>query len=99
MDQRSFQNLLRRTVALPVALLVLLAATLAGEVVLLTATQHWVDHSDQVIATAREVMRNVVEMETGLRGYHLTHDQTFLDAYNEAKSRFPEQLELLQRLT
>jgi PAS domain S-box-containing protein len=99
MDQRSFQKLLRRTVALPVVLLVLLAVVLASEIVLLFATLRWVDHSDQVISTARQLQRQIVEMDTALRGYHLTGDDTFLDSYNDAKLRVPEQFSLLEKLT
>jgi PAS domain S-box-containing protein len=99
MDQRSFQRLLRRTVALPVILLVLLAVTLAAEIVLLSASLHWVDHSDQVISTARQLQRQIVEMDTDLRGYYLTGDQAFLDSYSEAKSRLPEQSAHLEQLT
>ena len=99
MDQRSFQRLLRRTVALPVILLVLLAATLAGEIVLLSASLRWVDHSDQVISTARQLQRQIVEMDTDLRGYYLTGDQAFLDSYDEAQSRLPEQSNHLEQLT
>ncbi len=86
-------------VAIPVALLVLLAVVLGSEILLLNWSLRRVDHSDQVIASARQLLRNVVEMDTGLRGYHLTRDPSFLDTYTEAKSRVPEQLESLQRLT
>jgi PAS domain S-box-containing protein len=99
MDQRSFQKLLRRTVALPVVLLVLLAVVLASEILLLSGTLRWVDHSDQVIATARQLQRQIVEMDTALRGYRLTSDRTFLDTYNDAKSRVPEQVARLEELT
>ncbi len=99
MDQRSFQKLLRRTVALPVILLVLLAVVLGSEILLLSATLRWVDHSDQVISNARQLQRQIVEMDTALRGYHLTNDTTFLDTYNEAKSRVPEQFSVLESLT
>ena len=99
MDQRSFQRLLRRTVALPVVLLVMLAVVLASEIVLLFATLRWVDHSDQVISTARQLQRQIVEMDTALRGYHLTDDPIFLDSYNDAKLRVPEQISLLEKLT
>ena len=93
MDQRSFQNLLRRTVALPVVLLVLLAATLTAEILLLSWSLRWVDHSDQVTSQARTAMRSFLEMDTGLRGYYLTGDQTFLDSYNDLKAKLPEQLD------
>jgi PAS domain S-box-containing protein len=99
MDQASFQKLLRRTVALPVLLLVMLAAVLASEILLLGASLRWVDHSDQVIATARQLMRNMVEMDTAERGYSLTKEPSFLETYNEAESRVPEQIQILEKLT
>ncbi|HUI83627.1 MAG TPA: CHASE3 domain-containing protein [Candidatus Binatia bacterium] len=99
MDERSFQALLRRTIVLPVVLLVLLAATLAGEFLLLSFTLHWVDHSDQIIATARQCQRSLVEMDTVVRGYYLTGDAAFLQSYAEARSAVPDQLELLHTMT
>jgi PAS domain S-box-containing protein len=99
MDQRSFQSLLRRTVALPVVLLVLLALMLAAETLLLSWSLRWVDHSDHVIAEARTAMRSVVEMDTALRGYYLTGDQSFLESYDEVKAKLPEQLEAILKLT
>ena len=98
MDQLSFQRLLRRTVALPVVLLVLLAATLVAEILLLSWSLRWVDHSDQVTSQARTAMRSVAEMDTGLRGYYLTGDQTFLDSYNDLKAKLPEQLDTTMQL-
>ncbi len=99
MEERSFKRLLRRTVAVPVILLMLLAATLVGEILLLSFSLRWVDHSDQVISNARQMMRYMVEMDTGQRGYHLTGDRTFLDGYGDARSKFPEQSDLLGRMT
>ncbi len=99
MDERSFQKLLRRTVALPVFLLVVLAGILAVEIGVLSASLRWVDHSDQVISRMRQATRNVLEMETALRGYYLTGDRSFLDAYNEAKSQASEQLDAVAALT
>ena len=99
MDHRSFQKLLRRTVLLPVALLLLLAATLVVEILLLNASIRWVDHTDQVIANARQLIRYMVDMESGIRGYFLTGDTFFLDSYIAAKPQVPEQLALLEQLT
>ena len=99
MDQRSFQKLLRRTVLIPVALLLLLTATLVVEIVGLTTSFGWVDHADQVIANARQLMRSMTDMESELRGFFLTGDQSFLDAYNSAKEGVPEQLTVLDHLT
>ena len=99
MDQRRFQRLLRRTVAIPVTLLVLLAVTLLVEIITLTNSLKWVDHAEQVISNSRQLMRYMIDMETGLRGYHLTGDKTFLDAYEAGKARVPDQTALLLRLT
>jgi len=99
MDQRSFQSLLRRAVALPVILLVSLAVILAAEVLLLSRSLRWLDHSDKIIANARQLGREVSEMDTGLRGYFLSDDKTFLQNYVEARARIPGQIDLLAQLT
>jgi len=99
MDQRRFQRLLRRTVAIPVTLLVLLAVTLLVEILTLTNSLKWVDHAEQVISNSRQLMRYMVDMETGVRGYHLTGDKTFLEPYEVGKARVPEQTALLLRLS
>ena len=99
MDERSFQRMLRRTVLIPVVLLVLLAVTLVGEILTLTRSLKWVDHAEQVISNSRQLMRYMVDMETGVRGYHLTGDKSFLEPYQAAKPRVPEQLALLLKLT
>ncbi len=99
MDQRSFQRLLRRTVLIPVVLLLLLTATLVVEILGLTTSFGRVDHADEVILNARQLMRYMLDMESGLRGFHLTGDQSFLDPYNAAKPRVPEQAATLEQLT
>src|SRR5208337_289300 len=99
MDERRFQRLLRRTVAIPVTLLVLLAVTLLVEILTLTSSLKWVDHAEQVISNSRQLMRYMVDMETGVRGYHLTGDKTFLEPYEVGKARVPEQTALLLRLS
>ncbi|MGB7553816.1 MAG: CHASE3 domain-containing protein [Candidatus Korobacteraceae bacterium] len=99
MDQRSFQKLLRRTVLIPVVLLLLLTATLVVEILGLTTSFGWVDHTDQVIVNVRQLARYMLDMESGLRGFYLTGDQSFLDAYKAAKEEVPDQLKVLDHLT
>ncbi|MFZ0912048.1 MAG: CHASE3 domain-containing protein [Candidatus Korobacteraceae bacterium] len=99
MDQRKFQKLLRRTVLIPVVSLLLLTATLVVEIVGLTTSFGRVDRSDQVIADVRQLMRSITDMESELRGFFLTGDQSFLDAYNSAKEGVPGQLAVLDQLT
>ena len=99
MDQRSFQKLLRRTVLIPVAVLLLLTATLVVEILGLTTSFGWVDHADQVIVDTRQLMRSMTDLESELRGFFLTGDRSFLDAYNSAKAGVLEQLTVLDHLT
>ena len=99
MDEQSFKRLLRRTVAVPVALLVPLAVLLTVEILSLTSALRWVSHAEEVIANSRQLMRYTIEMETGLRGYYLTGDRRFLDPFLASRSGVFEELGLLQRLT
>jgi PAS domain S-box-containing protein len=99
MDERSFKRLLRRTVAIPVALLALLAILLTVEILSLTSAMHWVDHAEEVITDSRQLMRYMIDMETGLRGYYLTGERRFLDPFVSARPGVFQELDLLQRLT
>ncbi len=99
MDERSFHKLLRRTVAIPVVLLVLLAVTLLIEILSLTNSLKWVDHAEQVISNSRQLMRYMVDMETAVRGYRLTGDRSFLEPYDAARQHIDGQTELLLNLT
>ncbi len=99
MQTRTFRNLLRRTLFLPLILLVLLAVTLVVEVLSLTSSLAWIDHSDRVIDQSRQAMRSMVEMESSVRGYELTRDPKFIDSFQQAKSQLPDEMSRLIRLT
>ncbi|HEX8893416.1 MAG TPA: CHASE3 domain-containing protein, partial [Terriglobales bacterium] len=68
------------------ALLVLLAVLLTVEILSLTSALRWVDHAEEVIANSRQLMRYMIEMETGLRGYYLTGNRRFLDPFVASRS-------------
>ena len=72
-----------------------LTAILAAEVLLLSRSLGWLDHSNRVIAAGRQLGRDVSEMDTGLRGYFLSGDTSFLDSYRQAKGRVPGELDRL----
>lgn len=99
METSSFRNLLRRTLFLPLVLLVLLAVTLVVEVLSLTSSLRWVDHSDRVIDASRQAMRSMVEMESSLRGYELTRDPEFLNTFDDARKRLPDNIDRMVSLT
>ncbi len=99
MDKSSFQKLLRRTVAIPVILLVLLSATLVIEVLSLANSLRELDHSDRVMANARQAMRYMVDMESSVRGFELTGDKAFVDAFEQARQQLPDSIDQLVQLT
>ena len=99
MQTRNFRKLLRRTLFLPLIILVLLAVTLIVEVLSLTSNLSWVDHSDHVIDRSRQAMRLMVEMESNLRGYELTRDPKFEDGFRQAKAQLPDMINSLVQLT
>jgi PAS domain S-box-containing protein len=99
MQTRNFRNLLRRTLFLPLILLVLLAVILVVEVLSLTTNLRWVDHSDHVIDSSRQTMRYMVEMESSLRGYELTRDPKFIESFQQAKAQLPSGIERMVQLT
>ena len=98
MDPKRFQRLLARTFAAPIIVIGFLAGTLlwlnSRQDRLLSA----VDHSDQVIMQAGRLLRLVVDQETGMRGYLLTGDSSFLDPYDKSAAHIEDTLQTLTRL-
>jgi PAS domain S-box-containing protein len=99
MDERSFQRLLRRTVAIPVALLVLLAGVLVVEILFLTASLRKVDSTLEVISNARALLRYMIDMESSIRGYYLTGKSEYLKPFVADKTAVSKELSLLSELT
>ncbi len=79
----------RLTIALvtPVVLLFALGAVLGRQVLLLAENASWVDHTDQVISTAYQTQLQIIDQETGIRGYFLTGDRVFLEPFERARPR------------
>ena len=58
----------------------------------------WVDHTDEVIGADRDLLRLNIDMETGVRGFLLTEDETFLQPYKEAHALMALRFGALSRL-
>jgi PAS domain S-box-containing protein len=80
-----FRQILVTTVLLPLVLLLLLALVLAWQFQRTLREQRRIDHTDRITALLNELERLVVDQETGLRGYQLTHDPTTLEPYQNAE--------------
>lgn len=91
-DQENFKRILTRNVSLPLGIGGLSAAIFVGLILYLLSTLNWVDHSQRVISNANEVAKLTSDMETGMRGFLITGDETFLQPYDIAKSRIQREV-------
>ncbi len=59
-------------------------------------TSGWVDHTYRVISEAQAALAAAVDMETGMRGYLLAGEDTFLEPYNRGSADAYSTLEALR---
>src|SRR5580698_1779002 len=98
LDQHGFRRILLRNIALPLGVGVVSAIVFVALILYLLSAMNWVDHSEQVIGDANELQRLIVEQETGVRGYLLTGDESFLQPYEVARPKFASELASLSDL-
>jgi signal transduction histidine kinase/CheY-like chemotaxis protein len=79
-----FQRLLARSVIYPFVLLGLLALVLILLILHLLAVINSAEQMDLVISKATLIEKLVVDRETGLRGYVITKETSFLEPYTQA---------------
>ncbi len=95
MNLHQFRQILIVTVLLPLALLLLLALVLAWQIQRTLREQRRIDHTDRITAQLNEMERLVVDQDTGLRSYQLTHDPTTLEPYQSAEGALHSSLDRL----
>lgn len=93
-----FRWVLVRAVLLPLILSAALAGLFLWQVYRLTSTATLVEHTDGVISQATTAQKMLIDMETGVRGYLITADRTFLEPYEQAVPRVSPSLNELRRL-
>lgn len=57
-----------------------------------------IDHTEAVIDKSNRLMLILLNAETGVRGYQITHREEFLDPYRYAQSNLPATVQELDRL-
>ncbi|MET0340953.1 MAG: response regulator [Polyangiales bacterium] len=72
-------------VSTPLLVLVCVGAVLSWQVSQFSDNANWLEHTGKVIAKVYEIQKLIVDQETGLRGFLLTGDRSFLEPYNEAQ--------------
>jgi methyl-accepting chemotaxis protein len=64
----------------------------------MTTTAQWVKHTTEVLKTANEAEKLLVDMETGARGFVITGKDEFLEPYNVGRNIYDAKLAALKAL-
>jgi len=95
---KELNRILQRTLLLPVAALLIVAAVFTLLIRNTTTAMDLVEHADQIITLATKVQKLIVDQETGLRGYQATGDSRFLEPYHDATTSLAQDLPTLDAL-
>jgi CheY-like chemotaxis protein/CHASE3 domain sensor protein len=98
LDDRSFRRILSRNITLPLAAGVVSAGVFVVLLAYLLSVMGWVEHSERVIGNANEITKQMVDMETGMRGYLLAGDESFLEPYLLSKPKARTGIAALRQL-
>ncbi|MET0265758.1 MAG: CHASE3 domain-containing protein, partial [Duganella sp.] len=98
MDDQAFRRILARNITLPLTSGVVSAGVFIILLIYLINTMNWVEHSERVIGSANEISKQMVDMETGMRGYLLAGDEEFLQPYVLSKPKVTTSIDNLQEL-
>jgi PAS domain S-box-containing protein len=98
MEYSKFKSLLRRVIVIPMVITAALAALLLWESYDLNRSLQWVDHTDQVLDESARLLKLLVDVESGMRGYLATGDKTLLQPYLEGTRRFDSEYLALYKL-
>ncbi|WP_457419293.1 response regulator [Roseateles sp. P5_E7] len=98
-DSTQFRRILNRNLALPLGMglgsVVIFVALLWKLVGLL----EWVDHTHRTIAKGQELSTLLADEESGMRGFLLSGQESFLAPYSLAQAKFDSELQAAQQLT
>ena len=92
-DESPLSQRLLIALIVPIVLLLAAGGVLGMQVSHMAEDARWVDHSDEVIGKTYEFQKEVIDQETGFRGFLVTNDRLFLEPYLKA-----EPLEVLREL-
>ncbi|WBS02770.1 response regulator [Pseudoduganella sp. SL102] len=97
-DDQSFRRILFRNITLPLGAGIVSAAVFIAVFAYLLNALTLVEHSERVVGNAQEMRKLAVDMETGMRGYLLTGEESFLAPYKLARPKFDTSLKTLLEL-
>jgi signal transduction histidine kinase len=86
-DQDTFRTIYIRNFAYPLILAGLLAVSFAGLIIYLINANQLTARYDLEIAKSYEVLKELIDGETGVRGFLITNDAAFLQPFQEATEK------------
>jgi len=99
LNEHEFRKILLKNIVAPLVVGLISAALFVALIMYLLNALKWVTHTETVIGKANEVAKLTVDMQTGLRGYLITGEESFLAPYQAAKSTFSVDLAALMEIT
>ena len=98
MEYSKFKSLLRQMIAVPIVMMAIFAGLLLWETFDLNKSLLWVDHTDQVLDRSGHLLKLLIDMESGTRGYIATGDENFLHSYLEGLKRFDPEFGVVNQM-
>lgn len=98
-DPKTFRRFSTQTIVIPVLGSFILSGIFVYIIFYLLSVNQLVIHSARVLRQGHEVMQLCVDAETGLRGYLLTGEESFLEPYVTTIQRAPEEFTSLITMT
>ena len=86
LDQRSFKRFLFRSVVWPIFLMVGLCIVLVWQIMALIDASSAVARSDMAISQLNQLVKDHIDLETGVRGFLITGKDAFLEPYESARN-------------
>ena len=90
--QENFRRILTRNITLPLCVGALNAAVFVGLIFYLLSALSWTERAERVIGNANEIAKLSADMETNMRGYLITGEESYLQPYETAKSRMASEI-------
>jgi CHASE3 domain sensor protein len=97
-NQKNFRLRLAGTLILPPVLMAALAGALLWQINRILSSEQQITHTHEVIAQAYRIEKQLVNMESGVRGYLITGDSNFLEPYRQALSSIDNEFNKLAHL-
>lgn len=78
---------------LAIFLIIILITTIYISINSLLDSARWVQHTEKVIAHGHELTEELINMETGMRGFLITGNPEFLEPFDKGLSKFSSKIE------